>query len=184
MHVDRPAGPVLLPGSFNPLHHGHAGMAEAAARRTGRPVAFELSVCNPDKGVISGAEVRRRVRQFCSRATVWLTRAATFDRKASLFPGAVFVVGADTAARVVQMRFYGDSVEQMRQALAAVRAAGCRFLVAGRADAEGRFVGLEALAIPAEFADLFDGLSADEFRVDVSSTRLRSGGDCPGGGGT
>jgi nicotinamide mononucleotide (NMN) deamidase PncC len=174
MHTDKLEGAVLLSGSFNPLHHGHAGMAEAAARRTGRSAAFELSVCNPDKGVISGAEVRRRVGQFCARSAVWLTRAATFDLKARLFPRAIFVVGADTAARVVQTRFYCDSVEKMQKALDVIRAAGCRFLVAGRADAEGRFVGLQELAIPAEFADLFDGLSADEFRADVSSTGLRS----------
>lgn len=175
-HTNRSTGLVLVSGSFNPLHHGHLGMAEVAARRTGRRVAFELSVLNPDKGLISGAELRRRVGQFGSRASVWLTRAATFAQKAALFEGAVFVVGADTAARVVQTRFYDDSVERMRQAMQTIRAAGCRFLVAGRADGEGRFVGLDALAIPAEFRDLFDGLSADEFRVDVSSTRLRSDG--------
>jgi nicotinamide mononucleotide (NMN) deamidase PncC len=175
MHTDKRERAVLLPGSFNPLHHGHAGMAEAAARRTGQAVTFELSVCNPDKGVISGAEARRRLGQFCARSAVWLTRAATFDHKARLFPGATFVVGADTAVRVVQTRFYADSVEKMREALNVIRTAGCRFLVAGRADAEGMFVGLQELAIPAEFADLFDGLSADEFRADVSSTGLRAG---------
>ena len=74
----------------------------------------------------------------------------------------------------MQTRFYCDSVEKMRQALDVIRTAGCRFLVAGRADAEGRFVGLQELAIPAEFADLFDGLTADEFRADVSSSGLRS----------
>jgi nicotinamide mononucleotide (NMN) deamidase PncC len=175
MHADKREGAVLVPGSFNPLHHGHAGMAAAAEQRTGRRAAFELSVCNPDKGVISGAELRRRVGQFCTRSAVWLTRAATFDQKARLFPQAIFVVGSDTAARVVQTRFYSDSVEKMRDALNVIRSAGCRFLVAGRADAEGKFVGLAELAIPAEFADLFDGLSADEFRADVSSTGLRAG---------
>jgi hypothetical protein len=149
-------------------------MAESAARRTGRPTAVGLSVTNPEKGLIGAEEVRRRLRQFSGLAPVWLTRAATFDRKARLFPGAVFVVGADTAVRIVQTRFYGDSVETMRAALDGVRSSGCRFLVAGRADGSGAFVGLEALDIPGEFRDLFEGMTAEEFRADVSSSLLRA----------
>src|SRR5262249_12662914 len=143
-------------------------------RRTGRPVAFELSVLNAEKGLISTAELRRRVGQFGSQGHVWLTRSASFAEKARLFRGATFVVGADTAARGVQTRFYAESVERMREAMGAIRAAECRFLVAGRIDGDGRFVGLEQLAIPTEFGDLFEGLTADEFRADVSSTHLRS----------
>jgi hypothetical protein len=174
MHTDRERGLVLLSGSFNPLHHGHLGMAEAATRRTGRRTAFELSVANPDKGLIGAYEVRRRAGQFAGRV-LWLTRAATFDRKARLFPNTIFVVGADTAARIVQTRFYGDSVESMRLALNDVRAAECRFLVAGRTGGDGVFVGLEALDIPEEFRDLFESIGPEEFRADVSSTRLRGG---------
>lgn len=172
-HAPPPGRPVLLPGSFNPLHHGHEGMAQAAARRTGAAVHYELSVSNPEKGLISAAEVRRRAAQFSGRAVLWLTREATFAGKARLFPGATFVVGADTAVRVVQARFYGGSDEAMRTSLAAFRSAGCRFLVCGRADAGGRFQGLGDLGIPGEFLDLFDGLREDEFRLDVSSSSLR-----------
>ena len=34
---------AMLPGSFNPLHHGHTALAAVAAARLGVPVAFELS---------------------------------------------------------------------------------------------------------------------------------------------
>jgi phosphopantetheine adenylyltransferase len=42
---------VYLPGSFNPLHHGHEQLLEAAASVAGPEVegAFELSVGNADK---------------------------------------------------------------------------------------------------------------------------------------
>src|SRR5262249_18559734 len=108
--LQNPSDPpgLLLPGSFNPLHPGHL---ELAALRLGRPAAFELSVVNADKPPLSESEVRRRLRQFARQAPVWLTRAPTFLEKARLFGGAVFVVGADTAVRIVQPRFYGDSVE-------------------------------------------------------------------------
>ena len=110
---------------------------------------------NADKPPLADEEVRRRLAQFTWRTPVWLTRAPTYAEKAELFPHCVFAVGADTAARIVQPRFYGDSTERMAKALARVRAAGCRFLTAGRVDAEGRFVGLENLAIPRSIAICF-----------------------------
>jgi hypothetical protein len=61
----------------------------------------------------------------------------------------------------------------MGQALAGLRERGCRFLVVGRVDGQGRFVGLEQLTLPEGCAGLFEGVPAAEFRLDVSSTRLR-----------
>jgi hypothetical protein len=101
-----------------------------------------------------------------------VTRAATFVEKARLFPKCIFVVGADTAERIVQSRFYGGSDSNMAAALTEFRHHGCRFLVAGRADAAGRFVSVEQVPIPAEFRDLFAGLP---FRRDISATQLRAG---------
>jgi len=173
----RAAGPrpaFLLPGSFNPLHEGHGALSRIAAQQVGGTGAFEMTVVNADKPPLAEEEVRRRLAQFAWRAPLWLTRAPTFVEKSRLFPGTVFVVGADTAARIVDARFYQDSPERMAAALAELRAAGCRFLVAGRVNAAGRFLGLEDLAIPAEFADLFRGIPAGAFRLDISSTQLRS----------
>ena len=164
----------LLPGSFDPLHDGHRGMFAAAVRRLGPGGAFELSITNAEKPSSSDDEVSRRLRAFAGYAPLWLTRAPTFVEKARLFPGAVFVVGADTAARIVQPRFYEESAERMRSALEEIRAAGCRFLVAGRVDGEGRYIDRDALSLREEFADLFDAIAEGEFRLDVSSTALRT----------
>jgi Cytidylyltransferase-like len=165
---------VLLPGSFNPLHEGHRGMAQTAARVLGRSVAFELGVANAEKPPLTEGEVRRRMAQFVWQAPLWLTRAPTFLEKSRLFPGAVFVVGVDTAVRIVDPRFYGDSAEAMRTALAEIHRHGCRFLVAGRLAGE-KFLELEEVEMPEEFRDLFTALPAELFRVDVSSTQLRKG---------
>src|SRR5262245_29728782 len=78
---------ALLPGSFNPLHHGHLALAAAASGRLGVPVHFELSVTNADKAELEPAEVERRVAQFAGLAPVWVTRTAVFEKKADLFPG-------------------------------------------------------------------------------------------------
>jgi hypothetical protein len=162
---------LLLAGSFNPLHAGHLRLAKVASRLVGKLFAFEMSVVNADKPALTEGEVRRRMEQFDWLAPLWLTRSPTFTEKAGLFPGVTFVVGVDTAVRIVQPRFYG-SEEAMRAALCEMRQSGTRFLVAGRL-VEGNFVPLEESKIPEEFIDLFTGISGEMFRMDISSTQLR-----------
>lgn len=144
-------------------------MAEAAQRTLGQPVAFELSIMNVDKPTLSEETVRERIRRFEGRASVWLTRAATFLEKAKLFPGTSFVVGADTAARIISDRYYGCCRENMLECLARLRQLDCRFLVAGRWDGQ-TFLRLQDLDVPAEFLDLFADI---DFRHDISSSELR-----------
>jgi hypothetical protein len=167
----RPVG--LLAGAFNPLHEGHRRLAEVAAGLLGGPVAFELSVLNVDKPSLTDVELCRRLGQFAGCSPVWVTRAPTFATKARLFPQTTFVVGADTAVRIVTAHYYGESEKAMHAALDAIARQGCRFLVAGRADNDGCFVELAHLAIPAEFAGLFEGIPRSLYQVDMSSTRIR-----------
>ena len=164
---------LVMPGSFNPLHEGHERLAETASELCGRPVAFEISVTNVDKPALTGAVVRSRLRQFAGKASVELTRAPTFLEKSRLFPGASFVVGADTAVRLVEAKYYGDSEDSMHAALAEIGAAGGQFLVAVRADSAGRLLTLADAAIPDRFSALFAEIPEDRFRLDLSSSAIR-----------
>ena len=132
-----PAPSVVLAGSFNPLHDGHLLLARVAEDARNAPAAFEISVINVDKPPLAAAEVRARLAQFAGRARVELTRAPTFLEKSRLFPGATFVVGADTAERLMATRYYGDEA-RMNAALQEMADRGCRFLVAVRAPPPAR----------------------------------------------
>lgn len=165
-------GAVLLPGSFHPLHEGHRRMAALAAARLGRQVDFELSIFNVDKPPLDYADVRYRAEALCGGERLWLTAAPTFVEKARLFPGATFVVGADTVDRIGQARYYGGSASAAEEAWHELAARGARFLVFGRQRGDG-FETLESLELPGPLAALCEGVSAAEFRADISSTELR-----------
>jgi hypothetical protein len=168
---------VLLSGSFNPLHEGHLELARAASRVLGKPVAFELAARNADKPPLPAPEVLARLAQFAGRYPVYVSQAATFVEKAQLYPGATFVLGYDTAVRLLQARFYGDNREKLAAALAAIRAQGCRFLVAGRLHSDARYHPPDDLDPPRDCADLFLPIPPDQFRRDISSTELRQRGE-------
>jgi hypothetical protein len=164
----------VLPGSFNPLHDGHLLLARVAQELTGAPVAFEISVTNVDKPPLAAADVRARVAQFAGRARVELTRAPTFVEKSRLLLAVTFVVGADTAERLVATRYYGDET-RMNAALEEMADRGCRFLVAVRLDGAGRVRSLADAAIPPEFSRLFTAIPESRFRIDASSSAIRAG---------
>lgn len=171
---DGPRPEVIVCGSFNPLHAGHLGLAETATKQLGKVAAFELAVFNADKPAIPPEEVRRRSTQFIGKADLWLTHVPMFSDKACLFPGAVFVVGADTAARIIDPRFYQNNAQFMDAMLFGIHGCGCRFLVAARVDNSGKPVGLDDLNVPENHRDLFSAIAVGDFRCDISSTQLRT----------
>lgn len=169
----KPVRRVIFPGTFNPLHDGHRGMAAVAAEMLGQPVEFEISIVNVDKPMLDYVEMARRSAQFSSEQVLWFTRAAKFTEKVALFENAVFVVGADTIVRIADPRYYDNDAGERDQAIHQIAAAGGRFLVFGR-KTEAGFQGLDSLQLPAALRELCQGVPAERFRQDISSTELRT----------
>jgi CTP:molybdopterin cytidylyltransferase MocA len=171
---DPPRRPqALLPGSFNPVHEGHWGLAAAARDILGHDVDFELSRRNVDKADLTDAEVARRAAQFVGRADLWVTSAPRFFEKAALFPGCAFVVGADTAARLVDARYHEGDCGNLATALDRLLECECRFLVAARVDSGGALLTLDDVDIPSRWRPMLRAIPATRFRFDLSSTDLR-----------
>lgn len=171
-HFDKCAPRVLFPGSFSPLHHGHLTLAQVVSKMLNAEVILEISVTNVDKPPLDETEILKRVGQFLGNGKVLLSRAETFHKKSQLFPGSTFVVGWDTAVRLVDPKYYNGNETSMLTALAEMWASGCRFLVAGRVDGN-RFKGLSEVPVPQGFHPIFQAIPESGFRVDVSSTELR-----------
>ena len=124
-----------------PSQDGRAGRADSGRARW----RSRFRSLNVDKPPLDFIEIDRRVAAVRSRTrSVWLSRAPHFSEKAELFPGATFVVGADTIARIGDPRYYGGQEAAMRRPSRDIAAHGCRFLVFGR-PVDGAFRTLSAI---------------------------------------
>jgi len=174
-HLSELSHVVVLSGAFNPVHEGHRQLVKVVARMLGQPVHFELSLTNVDKPALTRREVRRRLSSLADHS-VLLTNAPRFIDKARLFPHCRFVVGYDTAVRILDERYYEDSPSGRDDTLQELRSLGARFVVAGRLTQQPDhtvFATVAELTVPGPFAVLFSPLSESQFRVDVSSTEIR-----------
>lgn len=171
-HARSVSNATILSGSFNPLHDGHRALLHTAINVTGKPGYFELSVINVDKPTIPYQVVRQRATQF-GTPSLLLSRAPRFIDKAQLMPGSTFVLGYDTAIRLLERKYYvNGNIDAMFRQIANT---GCSFLVAGRRMEGQPFQLFDVDSVPKQWRQLFETLDESTFRYDISSSQIRQG---------
>lgn len=164
---------VVFPGAFNPLHDGHTQIMTIAADLLAAPVVLEISAFNVDKPPLDYLALAER-ESACGDARLIFSNAPRFTEKARIYPGATFVVGSDTIARIADPFYYAGSTAQRDAAIRLLAEGEHRFLVFGRSDGRA-FIGLQDMTLPRELTDLCRGVPESAFRQDIASRDMRAG---------
>jgi len=159
---------IILSGSFNPLHEGHIELLKASSKEFKKNPLYEISIKNVDKSKINFNDLINRINQFKSLGKLVVTNSAKFEEKSNIFKKSIFVIGYDTALRLVDDKYYDDD---FRKSLKIIEKNNCSFLVSGRfinkKYKKPNNINFE------EYDYLFNILSEEKFRIDISSTELR-----------
>ncbi|MBL06762.1 MAG: hypothetical protein CL773_02700 [Chloroflexi bacterium] len=164
---------AILSGSFNPIHHGHRKLLDYCSKNYDKNKYYEISLFNVDKPEIAGDDLRSRLKKFSKDEKIIITKSSKFIEKAILFPSSYFVIGYDTALRLLD-ESYLNKGESLDDLFSVIEDKKCKFIVAGRVDVTGKkFDNLKLENISFTYKHLFDLIEEKDFREDVSSTEKR-----------
>ncbi len=163
---------AMMPGSFNPPHEGHFGLAREFRHEHAKNVLFEIGTNPPHKAPPTVQELLQRAKMLKGYDVLFSRDMPMYVEKAAMFHGMPFIVGADTMLRILDPKWGIDPIQVMND----IWGYGNEFYVAGR-EVNGEFVTRDDIVfgLPKEYMNKFGSIIHSlEGRWDVSSTELRN----------
>lgn len=164
---------IFFPGSFNPPHFGHFGIAQEALESSGdEKVIFSTTINPAHKPALTVPEILRRVYQMRGHHFLLTKDDPTFLDKARKFPNSIFVMGADTLDRMMSPS-WGNPIEPMLQEFIKLNT---KFMVCAR-KMDGKLLWLthivkkHSILQQPQYREIFRDLQCE---FDISSTELRN----------
>lgn len=153
---------AVLPGTFNPPHEGHFGMASAYSQNVGGPVLFAIEATPPHKEALRTAEMLQRAKMLKGQEVLFTEGAGLYLDKARRFPGMGMILGADALVQMLDPK-WGVSTDELVCGLSQTT-----LYVVDR-EIGGKLLQLEQVKVPV-------GIRCKPLRGrwDVSSSELRS----------
>lgn len=102
---------ALFPGSFNPPHEGHFGIADLYEKIQG-PVIFNIQTKPPHKESISIQSMLKRAKCLKGREILFSNDLSLYIDKSNRFPGTGMIVGVDTLIRLLDPK-WGPNVDEL-----------------------------------------------------------------------
>lgn len=173
-----PEGSVyaMMPGSFNPPHEGHFGLARSFRHTHSKNVLFEIGTNPPHKDPPTVQELLQRAKMLKGYDVLFTKDIPKFIEKARAYPGMPLIMGADTLLRILDPKWGTQPQDLIRE----LRKLRTKLFVAERL-VDGKPVDCDDIV-----DDLDDILSDEEMdmaywviqdlegRWDISSTELRN----------
>ncbi|CAD8183367.1 unnamed protein product [Paramecium octaurelia] len=165
---------IILSGSFNPIHTGHIELAKMAQQLMGLPnVYFELSIKNADKQDITIQDVEKRIELMKKQnLNIILSNKAFFKDKNLFLKNGAFAIGVDTYKRVVDVKYYNNSIQDRDLSLLLFLQNNNKIIVAPRYnETTQKLETLNDYEVPKILQK--NVIELKQFRNDISSTKIR-----------
>lgn len=171
-NVPQEAVYAMMPGSFNPPHEGHFGLARSFRHQQGKNVLFEIGTNPPHKAPPTVQELLQRAKMLKGYDVLFSKDMPLYLQKAEQFHGMPFIVGADTMLRILDPKWGMDPIPMLEE----IGAYGNDFYVSGR-EIDGKFITRDDIvaSLPEDKRVVLGGMILPlEGRWDISSTELRN----------